>query len=89
MTRRPDHKGDRRGKNELVKPPGRGEAVMAAEAETEALAGAEATRLSAVAARANYLSGDRPDIQYAVKEICRRMGKLVKGFWEKLIRMGR
>ena len=51
--------------------------------------GAEATRFRAVAARANYLSGDRPDIQYAVKEICRRMAKPVRGDWEKLIRLGR
>ena len=51
--------------------------------------GAEATRFRAVAARANYLSGDRPDIQYAVKEVCRRMAKPVGGDWEKLIRLGR
>ena len=69
--------------------PGGDKQVMAAEAETEALVGAEATRFRAVAARANYLSGDRPDIQYAVKEICRRMAKPVKGDWEKLIRLGR
>ena len=30
----------------------------------------EATRFRAVAARANYLALDRPDIQYATKEIC-------------------
>ena len=58
--------------------PGRDKQVMAVEAETEALMGAEATRFRAVAARANYLSGDRPDIQYAVKEICRRMAKPVR-----------
>ena len=61
---------------------------MAVEAETEALVGAEATRFRAVAARANYLSGDRPDIQYAVKENCRRMAKPVICDWEKLIRLG-
>ena len=69
--------------------PGGDKQVMAVEAETEALVGAEATRFRAVAARANYLSGDRPDIQYAVKEVCRRMAKPVKGDWEKLIRLGR
>ena len=53
------------------------------------MAGAEATRFRAVAARANYLSGDRPDIQYSVKEICRRMAKPVKGDWDKLIRLVR
>ena len=59
--------------------PGGDKQVMAVEAETEALVGAEATRFRAVAARAKYLSGDRPDIQYAVKEVCRRMAKPVGG----------
>lgn len=31
------------------------------------------TSFRALAARANYLSADRPDCQYAAKEICRRM----------------
>ena len=69
--------------------PGGDKQAMAAEAETVALVGAEAARLRAVAARANYLSGDRPDIQYAVKEICRGMAKPVKGDWGRLIRLGR
>ena len=43
----------------------------------------------AIAARANYLPADRPDIQYAVKEVCRRMAKPVEGDWQKLIRLGR
>ena len=51
--------------------------------------GAEATRFRVVAARANYLSGDRPDIQYAVEWICRRMAQPVESDWEKLIRLGR
>ena len=41
------------------------------DALSDALVGEEATRFGAVAARANYLAADRPDIQYAVKEICR------------------
>jgi len=53
------------------------------------LVGAEATRFRAVAARTNYLSADRPDIQYAVKEICRKMAKPVQGDWQKLVRLGR
>ena len=51
--------------------------------------GGEATRFRAVAARANYLAADRPDIQYAVKEICRSMSKPVEGDWHKLVRLGR
>ena len=69
--------------------PGGDKAVISAEGETESLVGAEATRFRAVAARANYLSGDRPDIQYTVKEISRRMAKPVRGDWDKLIRLGR
>ena len=46
--------------------PGGDKQAMAAESETEALVGVEATRFRAVAAPANYMSGDRPDIQYAV-----------------------
>ena len=42
-----------------------------------------------MAARANYLAADRPDIQYSVKEICRRMAKPVESDWKKLIRLAR
>ena len=69
--------------------PGGDKKVLEEEGESEELVGAEATRFRAVAARANYLSADRPDIQYSVKEICRRMAKPVKGDREKLVRLGR
>jgi hypothetical protein len=59
------------------------------EEKSEELFGAEATRFRAVAARANYLAADRPDIQYAVKEICSKMAKPARGDWQKLIRLGR
>ena len=59
------------------------------EAASKELAGAEATRFRTVAARANYLSADRPDIQYSVKEVCRRMAKPVEGDCQKLTRLGR
>ena len=36
------------------------------------LEGEDATRYRAITARANYLSQDRLDIKYAVKELCRR-----------------
>ena len=35
---------------------------------------AETTLFRATAARANYLALDRPDLAYASKELCRRMG---------------
>ena len=49
----------------------------------------EATTYRSIAARANYLSADRPDIMYAVKELCRGMAKPTKGHWLKLKRLGR
>ena len=42
-----------------------------------------------MAARANYLAVDRPDVAYAVKEICRKMANPVSGDWQKLVRLGR
>ena len=59
------------------------------EEKNDELQGKEATRFRAVAARANYLQADRPDIQYAVKEICRRMAKPVESDWRKLVRLAR
>ena len=69
--------------------PGGEKRVLEEEAISKELVGAETTRFRAIAARANYLAADRPDIQYAVKEICRRMAKPVAGDWQKLIRLGR
>ena len=40
-------------------------------------------------ARANYLSPDRPDIQCAVKELCRTMADPTKGDFAKLRRLAR
>ena len=65
------------------------EKVIEEEEQSEELQGKEATRFRAVAARANYLQADRPDIQYAVKEICRRMAKPVVSDWQKLVRLAR
>ena len=57
--------------------PGGGKKALEEEAESKELMGTEASRFRAVAARANYLSADRPDIQYSVKDVCRRMAKPV------------
>ena len=53
--------------------------MLEEEAVSKELVGAEATWFRAVAARSNHLAADRPDIQYAVKEVCRRMAKPVEG----------
>ncbi len=47
------------------------------------------TDYRALAARANYLAQDRPDIQYIVKEICRAMSDPQIDDWRRLKRLGR
>ena len=42
-----------------------------------------------LAARANYLAQDRPDIQFSVKELCRGMCRPTKGDVKKLRRLAR
>ena len=73
----------------LSHPGGDKKVIEAEEEQSEELQGKEATRFRAVAARANYLATDRPDVQYAVKEVCRRMAKPVKSDWHKLVRLAR
>ena len=50
---------------------------------------AEATLYRGLAARANYLAQDRPDIQYSVKEIARRMATPTGRDWGLLKRLAR
>ena len=69
--------------------PGGDKKTIEEEEKGEELVGQEATRFRAVAARSNYLAADRPDIQYAVKEVCRRMAKPVDSDWKKLVRLAR
>ena len=49
----------------------------------------KATEYRAISARANYLQQDRPDIQYAVKEICRTMASPSVLDRRRLKRLGR
>ena len=49
----------------------------------------EAKVFRALAARANYLSLDRPDIQFATKEICRDMSKPTSRSMAKMKRLAR
>ena len=69
--------------------PGGDKKAIEEEGRSDELQGKEATRFRAVAARANYLAADRPDIQYSVKEVCRRMAKPVESDWQKLVRLAR
>jgi len=49
----------------------------------------EFTRFRAIAARGNYMSADRPECQFAAKEICRFMAEPTKLSVEALKRLGR
>ena len=60
-----------------------------ADEENEPLGSEEARQYRGLAARANYLAQDRPDIQYAVKEISRRMSSPSKQDWHLLKRLAR
>ena len=53
------------------------------------LVGKEATMFRALVARLNYLAQDRPDLQFAVKEVARRMAVPKEGDWQALKRIGR
>ena len=53
------------------------------------LTGESATQYRAIAARLNYLSTDRPDIQYATKECCRDMATPTTGSQRRLLRIAR
>ena len=64
--------------------------VLAAQHENdEDLPAFETTTYRARAARANYLSADRPDIQSAAKDSCRWMAKPTRLGMEGLKRLGR
>ena len=47
------------------------------------------TAFRGAAARANYLAADRPDCQFAAKEICRWMSKPTQAAWQALKRFCR
>ena len=57
--------------------------------DEELLEEGRSTIFRKIAARCNYISADRPDIMYSVKEVCRGMAKPTVGGWKKLKRIGR
>ena len=69
--------------------PGEDDKPWKEQEEAEMLTGGDATRFRGIAARANYLALDRPDIQYAVKETCRGMANPTRGDLRRLRRIGR
>ena len=63
--------------------------VQAATDEGELLQGRGLTKFRALSARLNYLAQDRPDLQYSVKEVARRMAAPAQGDWALMKRVGR
>ena len=59
------------------------------EEQDEELEGWEASAFRSLAARCNFLSTDRVDIQYASKEICRRMSKPCRSDWKLIKKLAR
>ena len=57
--------------------------------DDELLGSRQATKYRAAVARCNYLSGDRPDIQFGTKELARGMSKPSARDWEKMVHMAR
>ena len=49
----------------------------------------EKTRFRGVAARINYLAMDRPDLQFAAKNLCRKMANPEPSDWDKARRIAR
>ena len=72
-----------------VKSPGEDLKPWEEASDEEGLKGREATEFRALAARANYLALDRPDIAYSAKECCRGMANPTKGDVNKLRRLVR
>jgi hypothetical protein len=73
----------------VVTSPAIKEASPADEQEDEVLDAAEARRFRSLAARANNLSMDRVDVQFAAKEVCKDMAPPKQSSWLKLKRLGR
>ncbi len=71
-----------------LKPGGQGN-LTGDEQEDELLNAAEARRFRAHAARANYLSMDRDDMQLAAKEVCKDMARPQRSSWLRLKSLGR
>ena len=57
--------------------------------DEEELAGEDLTRYRSVVATANFISQDRPDVRFAVKELCREMARPTCASWRKLKKLAR
>jgi hypothetical protein len=57
--------------------------------DKDAVQGFNASVYRSIAARGNYLAQDRPDIQFAMKEICRSMSSPTVNDWPSVKRLAR
>ena len=57
--------------------------------DEEELAGEDLIRYKSVVATANFISQDRTDVRFAVKELCREMARPTCGSWRKLKKLAR
>ena len=65
------------------------ETKAVAELDSPPLRPDQATKFRGIIARLNYLSMDRPDIQYATREASKRMATPREADWRVLQRIGR
>ena len=79
---------ERRGQHELGED-GEEEAEAEDADDDQELGQAETTKYRSIVARMNFLSHDRPDVQYPIKEACRRMSAPTKRDWKKMLRIAR
>ena len=59
------------------------------EGDAEPLENEEPTRFRGLAASANFLSLDCPDLQFPVKEVCREMANPTQGSWKRMKKIAR
>ena len=77
------------GKSKSVTTPGVDDADEDSEEAETMLDAAGSSAYRTLAARCDYLSSDRPDILYPVKELCREMSSPTNRSWKRLKRVGR
>ena len=78
-----------KNKRSVITPGVKAENQKDEEGDNESMSSGEATEYRGLVARANYLSVDRLDIKYSVKELSRWMSAPRNKDWRKLIRLGK
>ena len=63
--------------------------LLEEEGDDQPLVGEELAKYRSVAATANFIAQDRPDVKFAVKELCRDMAKPTYASWRKMKKLAR